>query len=162
MNKHTTFLIIAILTAVLVFPDFIRAQDTASVPSPVYTVPKEPFQKEVSIMFKAGKLEGFGSFEVPGHKRLVIEHVSAHIVLPNGQKITEARIETLQSGGGAMASHYLTTYTEGSRLGVGDYFSASQDMRLYAIGVVRFGFFRTDSTSTGLVDATVSGYIVDY
>jgi hypothetical protein len=166
MSRFKIFLFIAsgaaILAASFAFLGSAAAKETGIVPSPVYAVPKEPFQKEVILQFIAGKFEAFGSFEVPSRKRLVIEHVSARVALPNGQKIIEARIETLQAGGGAGASHYLITNTEGSRPGVGDYFSASQCARLYAIGNVRFGFFRTDISSIGQVNASVSGYLVDY
>jgi len=164
MNKFKTYLFItsgiAILAAFFAFlgPVIVQAQ---GVPSPVYTVPKEPFQSEVVFKFNPGKYEAFGSFNVPSRKRLIIEHVSAHAALPNGQKIIEARIETLQVGGGAKANHYLTTHFESSRPDVADYFSVSQDMRLYAVGTVQFGFFRTSTAGTGQVNATVSGYLVD-
>jgi len=166
MNKFKTYLFItsgiAILAVSFAFLGPVIVQAQVNVPSPVYTVPKEPFQSEVAISFNPGRYEAFGSFYVPSRKRLIIEHVSAHVALPNGQKIIEARIETLQVGGGAVANHYLTTHFEGSRPGVGDYFSVSQDMRLYAVGAVRFGFFRTNTTGIGQVNATVSGYLVDY
>lgn len=166
MSAFKIFLFIAtgaaILAASFVFLGSAAAKETGIVSSPVYAVPREPFQKEAIFQFSAGKFEAFGSFDVPSRKRLVIEHVSARVALPNGQKIIEARIETLQAGGGAKASHYLTTNTEGSRPGVADYFSASQCVRLYAVGNVQFGFFRTDIASIGQVNASVSGYLVDY
>jgi hypothetical protein len=165
MNRSKTYLLIAagaaILAASFAFLGLVKVPGPPVESSPVCTVPEEPFQKQVTISFTAGRLEGFGSFQVPSGKRLVVEHVSARVALPNGQRIIESRIETLQAGGGAMARHYLTAHVEGSRPGAGDYFSVSQDMRLYAVGAVRFGFFRTSDSNVGLVNATVSGYLVD-
>ena len=160
MNKFKTYLFIASATVILSASSAFQRQAIAQIPSPVYTVPKEPFQKEVIILFIAGKQEGFGSFLIPKGKRLIIEHVSACIALPSGQKILEARIDVLQAGGGAQISHYLNTFFAAIAPN-GDYFSVSHSLRLYAVGDVRFAFFRTDKISIGQVNATVSGYLVD-
>jgi hypothetical protein len=158
MNGFKNFFFIAlgaaILAAFFALPGPVFAQD-------VFAFPTKPFQKEVIIKFDAGRREGFGSFSIPSRKRMVIEHVSARIVLPGGQKLFESRIETLQAAGGAVGYHYLTTSSEGNYLG-DDFFSISHSMRLYAVGAVKFAFFRTDSTTTGVVNVAVSGFLVSY
>jgi hypothetical protein len=150
----------AMLAAILAFPGPVSALDTVT--ANTYTFPKEPFQNQVVIKFTAGKKEGFGNFKVPSTKLLVIEHVSARIGLPAGQKIYEARITTRHSGSVVPVEHYLSTNFEGSTNG-SDFYSISHGLRLYAINTysVEFAFFRTDSTATGNVYATVSGYLVN-
>jgi len=161
MIKVKVFLSIAsaaaLLAAFLAFPGPVLAADTQN----VYTFPKEPFQQEVIIKLLAGKREAFGSVSVPAGKRLVIEYVSARIMLPAGQKIFEARIVTLQNAGGAEGYHYLSTNAEGSYLD-SDFFSISHNLRLYSVGYAKFSFFRSDTTRSGLVNAAVSGYLVGY
>ena len=160
MNKVKEFLSLAsgtaMLAALLSVPGPVLAADTQN----AYTFPKEPFQQEVTIKFPAGQREAFGSVSIPGGKRLVIEHVSARLTLPAGQKIFESRITTLQNAGGAEGYHYLSTNAEGSYSG-SDFFSISQSLRLYTAGYAKFSFFRSDTAQTGLVNATVSGYLVD-
>jgi hypothetical protein len=161
MNKVKRVLSVAsaaaLLAAVLAFPVPARAADSLN----LYTFPKEPFQQEVIIKFLDGKLEAFGSISIPAGKRLVIEHVSARLTLPAGQKVFESRITTLQKAGGAEGYHYLSTNAEGNHLG-SDFFSISHSLRLYSVGYAKFSFFRSDKAQIGLVNAAVSGYLVDY
>jgi hypothetical protein len=165
MNNIKGFLSLAsgaaMLAVFFAFPGTVSALDTVSIVN-AYSFPKEPFQNQVAIKFSAGKKEGFGNFKVPTTKNLVIEHVSARIALPGGQKLIEARITTRHSGSVVPVEHYLSTNFEGSTNG-SDFFSISNSLRLYAINTysVDFAFFRTDSTATGNVYATVSGYLVD-
>jgi len=157
MNKVKGFLSVTSAAAFLAFPVPTRAADTQN----ACTSPNAPFQQEVILKFTAGQREAFGSVSVPSGKRLVIEHVSARVMLPTGQKLFESRITTVQTAGGAEGYHYLSTTAEGSYLG-SDFFSISQSLRLYSVGYAKFSFFRADTAQAGLVNAAVSGYLVNY
>jgi hypothetical protein len=122
----------------------------------------EHFQETVILSFSHGENGKFGGFLVTSGKRLVIEHVSIRAALTPGQRLFETKITALQVGGGSSKEHFLVTEFQGHRPGIADYYGASQPIRLYAIGGVSIGAFRTDDVGTSQVNVTVSGYLVDY
>jgi hypothetical protein len=123
--------------------------------------PAEPFQSTVTLEMDTGQLQDFQSLVVPPGRRLVIEHVSAHAALPNGQAVFQLRLDVAEAAGGALLSHFLVLEPQGSRLGIGDYFAASQAVRLYAVGSARAAAFRTADAGFGFVELTISGFVVD-
>ena len=122
---------------------------------------RQPFQRELNFTVAAGKAFERSSFVVAeAKKRLVIEHASAFIDLPGGQRVVNISIETTLSG--LTANHILVAFAQGTVNGF-DGFSASQQTRLYADPgtLVSAVVARNSISGNAPVAATISGYFVD-
>ncbi|MDD2767576.1 MAG: hypothetical protein PHT19_02500 [Methylococcus sp.] len=122
----------------------------------------QPFQQTVRFVIGNGEKEGYAEIGVPAQRRLVIEHVSALVQGPAGQKYFGSLRTTV--GRDNTGWHYLVFSQQYAGGGI-DVHAASQPMRAYADS---FGAPVRLSISRGLedagsvsVDATVSGYLVD-
>jgi hypothetical protein len=102
---------------------------------------------------------------VPAGKRLVIEYCSLIATMPVGQTIFNARIGTqlLDSNNGSTLYHVLTVSAQGSD-GLRDFFSVSQELRLYADpGTTVFCAAQRSSpigSNPGSFGCAISGYFV--
>lgn len=117
------------------------------------------FQKELHM--DGGTTSG--SFAVPSNKRLVIEYLSIRATAENGTNFIIFDLRTTVNGDEARHS-VIPTY---SSSGVShDLFILQNKVRIYAdsgvgsAGEVRFSFSRGQDNS-GIVDITISGYLVD-
>ncbi|CAI8834014.1 hypothetical protein [Methylococcus capsulatus] len=121
-----------------------------------------PFQKTIRFTIGNEEKEGYAEIPVAGRQRLVIEHVSALVQGPAGQKYFASLRTTIQRN--ETAWHYLVLSQQYAGAGV-DVYAASQPIRAYADPdefPIRFSVSRgLDDTGTVSVDATISGYLVD-
>lgn len=117
---------------------------------------RQPFQATTNLVFTSG-FNNQGAFiaSVPAGKRLVIEYVSMVLLLPTGQKPSQAEIVTDNF------PHFLIATQQGS-FGVFDTFSVSQQVRLYADSSVAFNVVRSANDGVdGSLTATISGYLIN-
>ncbi len=103
-----------------------------------------------------------GSFAVPSNKRLVIEYVSIRATTPNGSKFLSFAISTTVNGEN-VRHHVIPEY---SSSGVShDLFILQNKVRIYAdtefANSVGVSVNRSSPEESGIVDVTISGYLVD-
>jgi hypothetical protein len=122
---------------------------------------RAPFQVQLGNPIAAGANAPNGSFSVPAGRRLVIEHVSALVVVPAGQRVMYTNINTFSGGG--LVFHHLKAQSAGvSTATPGEGYITSESLRLYADPgtSVLVAVNRSDSAGTGFMSVSVSGYLV--
>ena len=140
----------------------VRVGNTEADPVPVANVndARQPFQRFFSLN-ATDFPNALGSFQVPSGKRLVIEYASFRGEKPQGQ-ILELVIQTTVNS--VLAPHFLTPSPVGA-MGTSEFFTASQQMRVYADPGTSVGVFiqRFAGPFTGNISAgvSISGYLVD-
>ncbi len=121
---------------------------------------RQPFQATVSWTLDNQQNEAF--IAVPANKVLVIEYVSFNLGLPTGQKFQDVRVSTGQ--GGNFVLHHMTPTFTGTG-GITDFFTVSQQARLYAdnigFGAIACDVLRNSGTGSGFASCSVSGYLVN-
>lgn len=128
--------------------------------APVSTAPESPanrFQNFVSINLNAGILSsGATLFTAPSTHQLAIEYVSAHCVLPSGQKFFELSIQQ-----GLFGKHALMPAFLGTRGGL-DAFQASESIKMHVNpGETLEAFFsRTELVASASCFVTASGRLI--
>ena len=121
-----------------------------------------PFQQTVTGNFPTGSVGGSGIIPVPAGQRLVIEYVSAQVLLPTGQNLHQVSISTQIKG--STVQHFLVRNQHGAHFsGTDNVFTVGQQMRLYADGgtPVIFSLARNNGTGSSGYSLTVSGYLVN-
>jgi hypothetical protein len=121
-----------------------------------------PFQRTIRFTIGAGEEEGYAEIPLASRQRVVIEHVSALVQGPSGQRYFASLRTTIQRE--ETAWHYLVFSQQYAGAGI-DVYAASQPMRAYADpdGLpMRFSVSRgLDDSGTVSVDATITGYLLD-
>lgn len=140
--------------------DIVRSDITL----PVFDIDngRQPFQASAHSVMAGATNGDFQTIAfVPAGKRLVIENISANGRVPAGQPFLNLHISTNVANGGSKA-HYLVMSQQGS-VGNTTWFAASQQVRLYADPgtSVTFSVFRVAAGPEGVVDVTISGYLID-
>ena len=124
---------------------------------------RQPFQAQLSFGLPFGQTGVISPVTVvPAGKQLVVEHVSVAGYMPTGQKLLQVAIWT--TVGGISGEHVLTVSPQGTDSGgVNDFFTVSQDLRLYSDpgSTIYCSGVRDNSTSTGNIAGTISGYLVN-
>jgi hypothetical protein len=122
----------------------------------------QPFQRTMRFTIGNEEKEAYAEIPVAGRQRLVIEHVSALVQGPSGQKYFASLRTTLQHN--ETAWHYLVLSQQYAGAGI-DVYAASQPIRAYADSdelPVRFSVSRgLEDSGTVSVDATISGHLID-
>ena len=120
---------------------------------------RHPFQRGVVIEFATGEGIASAQFTVPADKRLVIEYVSANIILTEGVMF---RFSVRTSAGSSTGTHYFAPISQPN---FPEAYTISQDTRVYAApgSTVTIEARRTVNAtslpSTGF--ASISGHLVD-
>jgi hypothetical protein len=120
---------------------------------------RHAFQRGVVIDFATGKGIATAEFTVPANKRLVVEYVSAHIILTEGVMF---QFSVHTSAGDSTGSHFFAPMSQAN---FPDNYTISQQTRLYAspgstVTIEARRTFNPNSLpDSGL--ATISGYLVD-
>ncbi|MEW6038199.1 MAG: hypothetical protein AB1648_08135 [Pseudomonadota bacterium] len=121
-----------------------------------------PFQRTVRFTIGNDDKEGYAEIPLASRQRVVIEHVSALVQGPSGQRYFASLRTTVQRE--ETAWHYLVLSQQYAGAGI-DVYAASQPMRAYADpdGLpIRISVSRgLDDGGTVAVDATISGYLLD-
>jgi len=122
---------------------------------------RQPFATECDVQYASLGC----TVTVPADKRLVIETVTATLVLPQGGKPLNFFISTVASGVNN-ANHALVAHFMGRGGGVikNDYYAISESIRLYAAPgstVLLEGQTTTVPPATESDILTISGYFVD-
>ncbi len=116
------------------------------------------FQKELHL--DSGNTSG--SFDVPNNKRLVIEYLSIRATTPNGTRFLSFDLRTTLNGD--HVSHSVIPAYSGSGVSH-DLFILQNKVRIYADtnagGEVRVSVNRSGTEESGIVDITISGYLLD-
>ena len=120
----------------------------------------EPFQTTVLVSVSEGNAVGSESMAIPPGKQLVVEHVSAVVSLPIGQKVIRVGVKTELSGSG-LVEHFLPATLQGTQTADRDIFIASQQTRLYADPQLIVTFERDDFSGNASSEFAISGYLVD-
>lgn len=124
----------------------------------------QPFQTEAVFFFTQGHdvVSGTLPVTVPAGKRLVVEHASAHVQLPVGQRMN------IWVSAGPNADEFtriwlVVTWQMTNELGNEDTLVASQPLRLYAQNGdrVQVAGFRSSSIGGGQVIFDIAGHFVD-
>ncbi|MBL8189010.1 MAG: hypothetical protein JNK38_13450 [Acidobacteria bacterium] len=121
-----------------------------------------PFHQSVSGNFPSGSVSASGVIPVPAGYRLVIEYVSASVLLPTGQNLHQASVSTQFKD--VAVQHHLVRNEHGPHFsGNNNQFVVGQQVRLYADGgtPVIFSLARNNGTGSAGYSATVSGYLVN-
>jgi hypothetical protein len=121
-----------------------------------------PFHQSVIGSFPMGSLSGSGIIPVPDGKRLIIEYVSAHVLLPTGQNLSQISISTQIKE--TTVQHSLVRNEHGAHLSSSNnLFTVGQSLRLYADGgtPIIFSLVRNSTVSSPGYGLTVSGYLVN-
>lgn len=120
---------------------------------------RHPFQRSVVMDFASGKGIATAQFTVPANKPLVVEYVSAHIVLTDGV-MSQFSVHT--SAGDSTGLHYFAPMSQAN---FPESYTISQQTRLSArpgstVTIEARRTFNTNSLpDSGL--ATISGHLVD-
>jgi hypothetical protein len=130
---------------------------------------RQPFQASgTGVLTAAGETGNVPITTVPGGKRLIIEHVSVFCFAQTGQRIFLASIGVALQNvyNGANLNHYLTLSPQGSNGLDLDFYTASEQVRLYAdpgtqVFVYAAGNPGSASGSPTTVHFAISGYLVD-
>lgn len=121
-----------------------------------------PFHQTVTGSFPAGSFGGSGIISVPDGQRLVIEYVSAHVLLPTGQNLHQVSVSTQIKG--STVQHFLVRNQHGAHFsGTDNVFTVGQQLRLYADGgsPIIFSLARNVATGNPGYSLAVSGYLVN-
>ena len=129
---------------------------------------RQPFHVPKEHTDVDGSIAGFPAmFNVPASKRAVIEYVSARLILPVGQNITQIIFESRApdgQGGEVFAQQFLhPTFKAAFSSGTHQIFVSSQQTRFYANPgtVISIYFFRSSNAGTFDVEWAISGHLVD-
>ena len=130
---------------------------------------RQPFQAVVTgVLSASGDTGNVPITTVPAGKRLIIEHVSVFCFAQTGQRIFLASIGVaLQNAyNGANLNHYLTLSPQGSNGFDLDFYTASEQVRLYAdpgtqVFVDAAGNPPSASGLPSSAHFAISGYLVD-
>ena len=137
----------------------VTIQNTPSVKS----ADNPAFQPFSAVNSKTSGLPGDHiSFDVPTGKRLVIEYVSAQARLPNGQNAIFSVI--VFNSDSTFSSFRLPRAAEGTDESGDAIFTVGQSLRLYSSArteSVEVVFERNNSAGQMLLEASISGYLVD-
>jgi hypothetical protein len=120
---------------------------------------RRPFQQELTWQNDPTQLGGGASFTVPPGKRLVIEYVSANVVISTGEVVSFFVRTTVN---GTVARHFVDAIPRGPSGGYSKSYVMNQEVRLYAGPGTRVDLFANNTLggeSYGI--GTVSGYLVD-
>ncbi len=121
---------------------------------------RQPFQAQDASGFSPQN-EALFLFSVPAGKRLVLEYVTASILVTSGRKAGFFVRTTVTDANGVF--HWMNPVPHGTFANVGwDVWVVSQPVRLYAAGGTQFllGAF-ADGPGGGSATVTFSGYLVD-
>jgi hypothetical protein len=137
-------------------PQDVVVDNTTSNPVPVKDVEnpaRQPFSTSANAFFEPGSRDAiFNLPTAPAGKTLVIEFVTVNALIPTGQNLWSANI-----------NHVPLVIVPQGDVGTGnDAFTASQQCRFYISdqGEINFIVSRNSTTGSGVVGATVSGYLV--
>jgi hypothetical protein len=122
---------------------------------------RQPFQGDATASF-SGQNEANFFIPVPAGKRLVIEHVTASILVLPGRKAGFI-VRTTAGASGNAVFHTMSPIPHGTFANVGyDVFIVSQPVRFYADGATQF-LLHAYADGPGIGSATVSfsGYLID-
>jgi hypothetical protein len=160
----TTLSIILLLAATVFGQTDVNVVNSSSAPVPVVNIndAQQPIQKWLGTLQPPNTtVSQLNLLTVPQGKRLVIEFVSVHGVVPQGQRISNCKLTTIT---GNEIFNMYPVMTQLPDFVFGDAaFGATQTVKLYADQntVVRVSFNRSGATGTGSVEASISGYLVD-
>ncbi len=119
------------------------------------------FQTEIHLVSEVGDSSGFGSFALPSNKRLVIEYISLRATTGNGGRFLICNLRTKVNGN--WVGHSLIPTFSGSGVSH-DLFVLQNQVKIYAdfdLGAdVSFSYTQNGGQG-GIVDLTISGYLVD-
>lgn len=124
---------------------------------------RQAFQRRLTFTIEPGSTQNQISLDVPAGKRLVIEHASARVQGPTGEKYISYIHTVVYTNGGGAGIHWLVLSYQGTFSGI-DVFTASQPMHVYAepsLPPMIFLVTRTGITGSSFAEATISGYLVD-
>lgn len=140
---------------------YVANTDEAPVPVRLVGAQSTPWAKQKLMAIPDGAI-GVDEvlFEVPIGKRLVIEHVDAFLILPEGQGGVAVNV-TSQVEGESVQFSFPLVQTAG--FGGVDRFAVAQQTKLYAEAEssVTIELVRNDITAVGNGRVTLSGYLVD-
>jgi len=124
---------------------------------------RQVFQRRLSATASSGGNQLSLDVSVPAGKRLVVEHISAIITIPTGQKVL-FRYNVHGPGGIGVqptffASHAINQFTSSGF----DNFVIDSPTRFYADGAVTIQFIvdRNPAAGNFFVDIGVAGYLLD-
>jgi hypothetical protein len=123
-----------------------------------------PFVKTISFNIETGTTQNNVGITIPEGKRLVIEYVSARAQGPAGQKFI-AQIQTSVTKAESPRGVYWLVFFPQGTFSTIDVYTASQPMRIFADPSTPPALFvatRTGITGTAFVEATISGYLVNF
>lgn len=142
----------------------VNVVNSSSAPVPVVNIndAQQPIQKWAGTVQQPNNTATqLTLFTVPQGKRLVIEFVSFQGVVPQGQRISHCRLNTIV--GNEIFNMFpvmtqLPDYVFGEAA-----FGASQTVKLYADQntSVRVYFIRSGVSGTATLNASISGYLID-
>jgi len=137
--------------------------ESNAIPVRIANEGRQAFQRRLTLTIDPGSTQSQVSLDVPTGKRLVIEHASARVQGPTGQKYISYIHTGVYTNGSGAGIHWLVLSYQGTFSGI-DVFTAAQPMRVYAEPTtppVIFLVTRTDTTGNTFGEATISGYLVD-
>lgn len=135
----------------------VTVDNTVADPVPVRDVDnpaRQPFSSSQNAFFSPGSRDAIFDLPLPpSGKQLVIESVTVNALIPTGQNLWSASIN----------HNPLIIVPQGDVGSGNDAFTASQQFRLYVTsqGSITFIVSRNSSTGSGVVQGTISGYLVD-
>jgi hypothetical protein len=124
---------------------------------------RQPFQTGTGLHMDQGVGEtGFDFTTVPAGKRLIIDYVSVFGIMPTGEKLVSAEILLIQPDHVSYLQSFFRISAQGADY-FGDYFVASDQVRLYADPgtTVRAHVRRDDASGAAQVSFLISGHFVD-
>ena len=139
--------------------------EVRTVEAPPCCVPKQPFRKLILVAGEDVK-DALSQFDVPSGKRLVIENVSVRGSVPHGEQVA---VGFNYNTGSLSAMHqdFPVTFLRGLFFGdsfvFGDFFVASQQMRVYVDSGERITALASRERVHGSFRAefSFSGFLVD-
>lgn len=117
---------------------------------------KAIFQATVALNIPVGNFGTEALIPIPAGKRLVVEHISADVNVPAGQKAF-LKIGPSTSALG-FATITLVPKLAGT-FGTVDVFGVSQEVKLFAISALEISVSRNANTLLGSSAVTVVGYL---
>lgn len=124
---------------------------------------RSPFEIRLTMTIDDGSTQSQTGFDVPNGKRLVIEHVSARVQGPSGEKYyAQLQTHVYENNATALVNNLVLNY-QGTFSGI-DLFTASDSMKTYAeysVPQTLFIVTRTDAIGSSFAEADLSGYLVD-
>jgi hypothetical protein len=124
---------------------------------------RSPYEIRLTMTIDDGSTQSQTGFDVPSGKRLVIEHVSARVQGPAGEKYyAQLQTHVYENNPTALVNNLVLNY-QGTFSGV-DLFTASDSLKTYAeysVPQTLFIVTRTDAIGSSFAEADISGYLVD-